>query len=173
MRVEIGDEGSHLFSRHALREPLGLAHQSPVRPGTHRDMAQQTRVTSSQPRGPAGRRHRVLGALTDDDQMLEQAPHRGDAAVHRRRGRSPPAKRHHLLAARRPAGLPVQVVEQITRRDIAQPEGPIGQEPSEVRQIERVRPHRRRRERPHAQVIEEPVARSHHRTATDEAMATR
>jgi hypothetical protein len=102
--------------------------------------------------------------------MLEEPSHGSDAAVHRRRRRPRPAKHHHLVSARHLTGLPVQVVEEVGRSDLAQPERPIVEEPGEVRQIERVGPHCRRREPPQRQMLEEAVARLDHPPVTDEAV---
>jgi hypothetical protein len=132
----------------------------------------QAPALSPQTRRPAGHRHRVVGALARHDQTLEQRPHRSDAAVHRRRRRPPSAKRHHRPTAGHPVAMPVQVVEQVRRRDIAQRERSISQEPCKVRQIERVRPHRCRREPPNTQVIEEAVPRLHDGPVTDKVVTS-
>jgi hypothetical protein len=173
VRVEIGDEGGHRLRRQALRQPLRFAGQPPAAARTDRDMTQQTVALAAQPRRSTGRRDRVVRPSTGHHQMLEQAAHRGDSPVHRRRRRTTSPQRHHRAAACDLTGLPVEVVEQIRRHHRRQLQRPLVEEPGEVRQIERVRPHRRRREAAHHQMVQEPVARLDHRPVTDQSMPLR
>ena len=90
--------------------------------------------------------------------MLEQAAHRGDAAVHRGRGCSRRADRHDLgggLAAH--ALLPVQIVEQVGGPHLVELKRARFKEAREVRQVEGVRPNGRRRVVPDLEMSEEAV----------------
>ena len=92
--------------------------------------------------------------------MLEERSDRGDPAVHRRRcRRSPPGDGHHLVPTRSANGLPVNPLEDVGGHDPGDIDAALVQEAGEVHQVERVGPHRCRRERPRLQMGEERVRR--------------
>jgi hypothetical protein len=157
---QVRHEGRHVLRFQRFGQPLRLAHQPPAATGPARaDVPQQAAPAGPQPGGPPRRRHRVLRPRPGHHRELEQAAHRGDPPVHRRRGRGPPAAEpdDHLARSARRTLLPLQVVEQVGRHDVGQPGPPPGQEPQEVKQVIGVSPHCGRRERPRPQMREKPV----------------
>lgn len=147
--AQVGDERGNLGRLHPLEQPAGLADQAPSRRRLARaDVAEHAPRLRSQAGRPSPCRHRVVGTHAGDHRILAHPPHRGDPPVHRRRRRPPPGRQadHLRPCARRRATLPVQVVEQVGRHDVDGRRSPLGQEPAEVQQIERVTPHRALRE---------------------------
>ena len=125
---------------------------------------------ATQTRGTSRNRDRIVVPIPSHHQVLEQAPDRSDPPVHRRWRRTLSSKSRDRPSRRPPSLLPVEIVEQITRLDICQLQRAIGEEASEVRHIERVRPNCRRREPPNHQVLEKAVPRLHHCAIADKTM---
>ena len=108
----------------------------------------------AQPGRPPRRRHRILHPRPGHHRKLEQAAHRGDPPVHRRRRRPAPGAEPDHPRPAVPPGAAASPGSRTGPSPRHRPAGvPPGQEPQEVQQIIRVSPDRRRRERPRPQML--------------------
>ena len=116
------------------------------------------------PATPTTRRARGTGLRSTVPSITKNSNH--DRTVDTRRfivaGAGPPRARCQSRYA-----------EQIHRRDSGDVQPPLGHERVEVRQVERVRPHRRRREAPDLQVLQEPIRQRVEPATTDKTMTHR
>ena len=124
-------------------------------------MAEHATCLGPQALTATGRGHWIVLPRSRQDLVLEERPHRGDSAVHRRWRRAVPGgDSHHLVPTRSAHRLPVNPVEDVGRHHLCEVDASLVQKASKVHHVERVCPHRRRRERPRLQMRQERVRRA-------------
>ena len=127
MRVQVGQERGNIGRIDALGQSRRFPDQAPTATLADSDMAEHAAL-STQTRGTSRHRDRIVVPVASHHQMLEQAPDRCDPPVQRCRRRALQSKNRHLAGRRTASLLPSEIVEQIARLDLRQPQQPLSEE---------------------------------------------
>ena len=161
MSAQIGQERRHVPGLQGLgQSPLLANEATPLAWPPGAEMTEHAPRLGSQALTPSGRGDRIVLPRPGQHLVFEERPDRDGSAVHRRRSRAATGgDRHHLVPARSAHRLPVDPVEDVGRHHSGKIDAAVFEEPGEVHQVERVGPHRRRREGPSLQMRQEGVRR--------------